>query len=92
MFKPMYKRTFYKPFFLYNKRMSSKVQETRTVIYSKIGERREYTKKLIFLPKIFDVVLKLKKGDEIEFAINFETMNGGTFNIKRNEIIPEKVR
>lgn len=65
----------------------SKVQEMRTIIFNKRGERKIYTKLAVFLPKFFDEILNVEKGDEIKFKINFDNRNEGTFRIIKNKIL-----
>lgn len=47
----------------------SRIQEIPSVIRNKNNEKRRYPKKAYFFPKMFDLLLKLEKSDEISSRI-----------------------
>ena len=62
--------------------MSPKVQKTRTVIYNKKGERKEYVKYTFTIPKLVMNILGYEKGDDMIVDFDREDLITGFLRLK----------
>ncbi|MBN2042337.1 MAG: hypothetical protein JW754_00860 [Candidatus Aenigmarchaeota archaeon] len=60
-----------------------RVVEIKTTKTNKHGIRKEYSKKVIFLPKVVVQLLNLEKGDNVEFRIDIDKIKDGVFEMQK---------